>query len=104
MAPGDCAYDQELTQEGEVFTLPLTPRAGAESFHPVNENGAQRGWRPIVQFLPGRFQNLELLEGEDLDPVLADDFVLVPNPRQCDPDRVYRIQFRAEEIGVPATD
>ena len=104
MAPGDCAYGQELTQEGEVFTLTLTPRAGTESFHPVNENGAQRGWRPIVQFLPGRFQNLELLEGEDLDPVLADDFVLVPNPRQCDPDRVYRIQFRAEEIGVPATD
>lgn len=98
MAPGDCAYDQELTREGDVFTLTVTPRAGAESFYPVNENGAQRGWRPIVQFLPGRFRNLELLEGEELAPLLADDFVLVPNPRECDPERIYRVKFRAEAM------
>ena len=36
-----------------------------------------------------------ILEGADLRPVVADDFILVPRPRVCDPGRRYRVAFRA---------
>ena len=37
---------------------------------------------------------VELLEGGELKPVIADDFILVPNPRECDPEKTYRVVFR----------
>lgn len=98
MAPKPTAYDQQLTVEGDQYTLTITPQRGADSFKPVNTNGAQRGWRPIVQFLDHRIGDVEITEGEDLDPVVVDDFILVPNPRQVDPSREYRIRFTANRI------
>ena len=62
---------------------------------PVNTNGSQRGWRPIVQFLPHRIKDVEIVAGEDLNPVVTDDFVLIPNPRSCDPTREYKVVFKA---------
>ncbi|MCA9270207.1 MAG: hypothetical protein KDA41_17115, partial [Planctomycetales bacterium] len=94
-APGALAYDQTLTELGGVYTLTITPRRGEDSFKPVNTNGAQRGWRPIVAFLPRRIGPAELIAGGDLQPLIADDFVLVPNPRECDPSRAYVVKFRA---------
>jgi len=40
-------------------------------------------------------KDVELVDGEDLNPVITDDFVLIPNPRTCDPAREYRLVFRA---------
>ena len=91
-------YDQALQIEDGVYTLTITPNRGEDSFKPVNTNGSQRGWRPIVQFLPHRIQDVEIVAGEDLHPVVTDDFILVPNPRECDPDRKYVIRFKAKEL------
>ena len=99
MASGECAYGQTLTRDGNLFTLTITPNAGATSFDPVNVNGSQRGGRPMVHYLPGRFGEAKVIEGEDLRPVVTDDFVLVPNPGECDPNRVYRVVFEAKELG-----
>ena len=49
-----------------------------------------------MHFLPRRVGDVRLLEGADLAPVIADDFVLVPLPRTCDPERTYRVTFRAK--------
>lgn len=98
MAAAPCSYDQQLSIEQDRYTLVITPRKGAESFQPVNINGSQRGWRPIVQFLPHRVTDVRLLAGGDLKPVVADDFLLIPNPRRCDPDRDYRVMFQARRI------
>lgn len=92
------AYGQTLTVEGGVYTLTITPHRGADSFKPVNTNGAQRGWRPIVATLDHRIENIQLLEGADLSPLVADDFILVPNPRECDPNRKYIVKFKATPI------
>ena len=40
-------------------------------------------------------KDIEILEGGDLDPVITDDFILVPNPRVCDPEREYKVVFKA---------
>lgn len=92
------AYGQTLTQDGDRYTLTITPNRGEDSFQPVNVNGAQRGWRPIVAWLPHRIGEVKILAGEDLNPIITDDFVLIPNPRDCDPSREYRVQFSAPPI------
>ena len=92
------AHRQELVEKDGVFTFTVQPKQGEKSFHPVNTNGSQRGWRPIVEFLPKRLKDIEVVEGADLNPVIADDFILVPNPRKCDPERKYRIVLRASEV------
>ncbi len=98
MAEAPNAYGQALKQDGDSYTLTITPQRGSKSFQPVNTNGSQRGWRPIVQFLPARVKNVKITAGEDLNPVVTDDFILVPNPREVDPKRDYRVSFTAETI------
>lgn len=95
MLPMDKAYDQKLTIKGDVYTLTITPQRGDDSFKPVNTNGAQRGWRPIVQLLDERVSDVRILEGAELNPVVTDDFILIPNPRTVDSSRVYVIRFKA---------
>ncbi len=98
MADGPRAYEQTLTEKDDVYTLDIKPNLGASSFAPVNTNGAQRGYRPFVALLPHRIGAAKVTEGEDLKPLITDDFILVPNPRKCDPSRAYRIVFHADPL------
>ena len=98
MAKQDCAWDQTLEEKGGVFTFEIKPNRGADTFKPINTNGSQRGGRPIVQFLPRRVRDIRILEGADLAPVIADNFILVPNPGKCDPRRKYRVVFQAAPV------
>ncbi|MGI9457612.1 MAG: hypothetical protein ACR2NU_13695 [Aeoliella sp.] len=101
MADSSCAYDQELTEHNGIYTLRITPQRGADSFHPINTNGSQRGWRPIVAFLPHRVHNVQIVmipAGIEVIPVVTDDFVLVPNPRQCDSNRPMEVVFKADRM------
>lgn len=51
----------------------------------------------MVAFLPERLDGeIEILEGEDLGAVVADDFVLLPNPRQVEEAKAYRVRFRVK--------
>ncbi len=96
MADGPVAWEQTLKVAGDEYTLEIRPRLGEKSFAPINTNGTQRGGRPMVQFLPHRIADAKVIEGSELNPVVADDFVLVPNPMQCDPGKVYRVRFTAQ--------
>ena len=96
LAPGKLSYDQTLTEVGSgVFAFEIQPLSGEKSFEPVNQNGSQRGWRPFVHFFPNRLKDIEIISGKELSPVITDNFVLVPNPRVCDPNKTYRVEFRA---------
>lgn len=102
MADGPLACAQALTVADGVYTLTITPQRGADSFKPINTNGSQRGWRPILHFLPHRIRDARIVAGEDLNPCVADDFILVPNPRECDPSREYRVVFEAVRVAPQA--
>ena len=92
------AYGQKLSFRDGVYTLEIEPKQGAKSFDTVNSNGSQRGGRPFVAFLGHRVENVELIKGKDLGPVVTDDFILVPRPLKCDPGRDYRVVFRATRV------
>ncbi len=98
MAPGLCAWDQRLTVTDGLYRFEVAPQEGEATFRPVNSNGSQRGGRPIVAWLPHRIGKAEILEGQDLRPTIADDFMLIPLPDRCEPGRTYRVVFRAAEL------
>jgi zinc protease len=99
MADQPRAWDQSLTLSGGLYTLDIVPRRGDSTFKPINTNGSQRGGRPIIQILPHRVEGVEVVEGSDLKPVVTDDFVLVPNPVECNPNRTNRVAFHAKPVG-----
>ncbi|MFP6762755.1 MAG: hypothetical protein VB858_04030 [Planctomycetaceae bacterium] len=92
------AYDQKLTVSGNTYSLKITPRRGTDSFKPINTNGSQRGWRPIIALLDHRVRDVTVTDGGELMPVVTDDFILIPNPRVADLDLDYRVTFTAARI------
>ena len=95
MGKVNCAWEQSLSEKNGVWTFEVKPNRGEKSFAAINKNGSQRGGRPIVEFLPKRIKNVQIVEGASFNPVIADNFILFPNPRECDPSKEYRIVFRA---------
>lgn len=95
LAPGKLSYEQTLTEVAAgVYALEIKPVLGDKSFEPVNLNGSERGWRPFVHFFPNRLKDIEIISGKELAPVITDNFVLIPNPKICDPSKTYRVEFR----------
>ena len=91
-------YGQTLEVKGNLYTLTIDLNKGADSFQPVNTNGSQRGGRPLIQFLPQRIKDVKIVAGGDLNPVISDDFILIPNPKTAYPDRKYVVQFTANTM------
>ena len=98
MAEGKRAYGQKLTRSGDTYTFTITPKQGAKSFETVNNNGSQRGGRPIVAFLPNRVTDVQIIKGGQLSPEITDDFILVPRPKQHDGKSPLVVTFKAKEV------
>lgn len=95
LAPQPGAWEQSLSESGGKWVFEVQPRMGERSFDTMDKNGSQRGGRPFFHFLPHRIGNARVVEGAELNPVITDDFILVPKPRTCDPARTYRVVFEA---------
>ena len=98
MATAPTAWDQTLDERDGLYTFTITPNRGTKTFEPINTNGSQRGGRPIVHFFPSRLTNIRLIEDNGLKPVIADYFLLIPNPQEYDPNRRYVVRFKASEV------
>ncbi len=98
MLETESGWQQILTRNEDQWSLEVRPKRGTNSFQVLDPNGSQRNGRPAVQFLPCRIQPAQVLEGAELSPVITDDFVLIPLPGKCDPNRVYRVVFRARPL------
>ena len=77
-----------------LWTLTIAPNEDA--FKLTNGNGSQRGGRPIFVFLPERVKNVQLLRGTELAPVVADDFILVPQSEALNGTEVRTVEFLAD--------
>ena len=98
MADSPKAFEVTLTNQDSQFILNIKPNWGEKSFNTINSNGVQRGGRPIIAYLPYRIKEITVVEGRELDPVVTDDFILVPNPRVCDPNKKYRIVISGDRF------
>jgi zinc protease len=96
MAKMSCCWEQVLREEEGRFIFEIKPLRGEATFKPINTNGSQRGWRPIVEIFPWRLQKIEILQGKELEPLITDNFILVPNPRKPG-EGPYRVVFRAQK-------
>ena len=92
------AWDQSLVETDGVYEFTLTPNRGAKTFEPINSNGAQRGGRPIVQLFPHRLTDVEILQDNGLQPLITDDFLLIPLPKQCEEGKAYQVVFKAKRV------
>ncbi|MDR3110469.1 MAG: hypothetical protein LBU65_12425 [Planctomycetaceae bacterium] len=85
-------YSQKLATNNEdgktILTLTLTDSRGKESWNSD---------RPAVQLLPKRIQNFQVLEGENFNPVVTDNFILVPMPTNKEETKTIKIVIRAEQ-------
>jgi zinc protease len=96
MAGGDLNWEQSLKETNGTWTFEIKPKKGEKTFAPVNQNGSQRGGRPILQYLPHRIKAATLVEGVGLHPVITDDFILVPIPEAPAANGIYRLVFKAQ--------
>jgi zinc protease len=55
----------------------------------MDANGSQRGKRPIFQLLPIKIGKYKLLEGEEYQPVITENFILIPQP-----EKIEKTEFR----------
>jgi len=98
MARQELAFEQSLEASADGrYTFEVRGK-DADSFGPIDTNGSQRQPRPLVAFFERRLTDIEIVEGTELNPVIADDFLLVDRPAQCDPTRTYRVTFRARPV------
>ena len=97
MADGKRNWKQNLTREGDQYSFSITPTLGPTSYQPVNKNGVQRGHRPFISFFDQRLTKVELISGQELNPVITDTFILVPNPPSNKSAKPIEVVFRAKE-------
>lgn len=74
---GDPAWEARMPKRQLPWTQTLDEKDGVYTFSvTANERG---DWdnRPVVHLLPQRLSDIKLLTGADLNPVIADDFILI---------------------------
>jgi zinc protease len=98
MADGKRNWKQTLTKKNDEYHFSISPELGPSSYSPVNENGVQRGYRPFIAFFDKRLTEPEVVSGQELNPVITDTFILVPNPPSKKPAKPIEVVFRAKEI------
>jgi zinc protease len=97
LAPQTLAFTQSLKIiDNHLYEFTILPQRGTDSFAPINTNGSQRGGRPFIAFLPHRITNPNIIQGTEHHPVITDNFILIPNPLTCDPEKHYTVRFTAD--------
>lgn len=96
MAIGHNSFEQTINSHRKSITFTITPNQGDTSFDTVNNNGSQRGGRPFVAFFDQRIKNTKITRGHELNPIVTDNFILVPRPQKCDPTQEYKVTFAFE--------
>ncbi len=83
----------EKTEDGRtLWTFTVDPKKGDKSFELIDPNGSERGARPFFQFFPTRVADPQVVSGAEFNPVVVDNFILVPQTEKTTPDKPITIQ------------
>lgn len=83
LAPGDLAWEQSLGEKDGVWTFTVTGMRDVST------------GRPPLALFPRRLLGVEVVVGKELEPVIADDFILLPSLRQIAKGTTHKVVFRA---------
>ena len=84
----------EKTEDGRtLWTFTVEPKKGDKSFELIDPNGSERGARPFFQFFPTRVADPQIVSGAEFNPVVVDNFILVPQTEKTTPDKPIAIQI-----------
>jgi len=74
---GDPAWEARMPRRTLPWSQKLTEKNGLYTFTITANETADWDNRPIVELLPHRIKDIELIEGKEYGPVIMDDFLLV---------------------------
>jgi len=97
MAAMPLAWSQELTKEGDIWTLKIVVQDKKQRFKVLDPNGSQRNGRPVIALFPKRLGEVEVIAGHDLEPLITDDFILVRLEKLAADKEEYVIRFREKK-------
>ena len=81
------AWSQDITVKGRLYTLRLH----------ANRDGAWPG-APVSAFLPHRVRNVKVRQGAEHEPVITDNFILVPLKGKFKKGGEVKVVFEADRI------
>ena len=97
---GDPAWDARLKPRPLPWDTRLTVADGLYTFELVAHRDGGRP-RPPLHFLPHRVREVAIVEGADLEPLITDNFLLLPKPTKFEKGKTYRVVFKARRIPMP---
>ncbi len=101
LAPLDSGWQQSLTVSKEdskqIWTLTITPLKEEKTYELLNTNGSQRSGRPIVQIFPYKIKKAQVIEGMQYNPVVTENFILIPLTKDLPTNLSYSIKIVSED-------
>lgn len=91
--PAKSGWEQNLVFQNGTYTFTIQLLKSENSFQLIDLNGSQRGGRPIFQFLPKRLKRVQIIEGSELQPVITENFILLPVPAP-QPEKTNKHELR----------
>jgi len=84
----------EKTEDGRtLWTLAIEPKKGAETFNFDRSKGSHYNNRPFVQLFPTRVADPQIVSGAEFNPVVVDNFILVPQTEKSTTGEAFTIQI-----------
>jgi zinc protease len=83
----------EKTEDGRtLWTLTIEPKNGAKTFNFDASKGSEYNNRPFVQLFPNRVADPKVVSGAEFNPVVVDNFILVPQSEKSTTGEAFTIQ------------
>ncbi len=101
---GDPAWDARLAKRTLPWSQKFTVKKDVYTFTvTANEDGKWPSgrYRPVTALLPVRVQNIKIIEGANLKPVVTDNFILIPLKGEFKKGEQIKIVFRAKPLVRP---
>ncbi len=82
---GDPAWAVKMTPRQLPWRQELTEKDGIYTFKIIGQEKGDWDNRPVIELLPHRIKNIDLLKGGSYHPVITDNFILVPVHKGLEP-------------------
>lgn len=97
---GDPAWPARMTTRSQAWEQRITEKRGVYTFELTANQDVDCG-RPPVVLLPHRVQEVGILEAKEFEPVVTDNFLMLPKPGHLEKGKTYRVAFKATRVRTP---